>query len=481
MKVQKLGLVLSVNMAAACLMMQGCKAVKDGNTPLPPDTTVVVNPQPQPAQSARPVAATPAATASAVGQDYSQQTPATMRSGVSIEPAPAVQPALPAQPAPAVQPAATVVPPPPPQPSRVAVVKPLPPVPVKAHAAPAAAHAAPAAGAKAAAPAASDGFVYTVKPGDQLYAVSRRYNVRLASIAKANPGLNVDRIRIGQKIVIPGVAAEPAPAAVASAKPEQQKPQQPAVMNATAVSPTAASITPPAKGGAQATPAAVKTTSAAGGVKTSSSFKPYTGPTKEYKVRSGDSLGRIAYDAGISIRALKEMNKLTKDNLRIGQVLLVPAEKVAKPAPAAAGKKPVETKEVPKTKPVETKDKPVEAKDKPIEAKDAVEVKETVKVEEKPVDAPVKAEEKPVEEKSAGEPAPALDEKAGAAAPAQPPAADSGNTYVVKEGDDLVSVSINCGVSPSQLMDLNGLKAGDGIKPGQVLKLPAHATRPDAR
>ena len=40
------------------------------------------------------------------------------------------------------------------------------------------------------------------------------------------------------------------------------------------------------------------------------------------------------------------------------------------------------------------------------------------------------------------------------------------------------AISIACGVSPSQLMDLNGLKAGDGIKPGQVLKLPAHATKP---
>ena len=48
----------------------------------------------------------------------------------------------------------------------------------------------------------------------------------------------------------------------------------------------------------------------------------------------------------------------------------------------------------------------------------------------------------------------------------------------MKDGDDLVSVSIACGISPSQLMDLNGLKAGDAIKPGDKLKLPAHATKP---
>ncbi len=143
-------------------------------------------------------------------------------------------------------------------------------------------------------------------------------------------------------------------------------------------------------------------------------------------------------------------------------MLLIPAEKVTKPA---ADKKPVETKDAPKSD--------VKVEEKPVEVKAAV---EPAKVEEKPAEAapvvaPVKVEEKPVEEK------PVVDAEPAVTTP--PPAVeDAGNTYVVKDGDDLVSVSIACGVSPSQLMDLNGLKAGDGIKPGQVLKLPAHATKP---
>ena len=36
------------------------------------------------------------------------------------------------------------------------------------------------------------------------------------------------------------------------------------------------------------------------------------------------------------------------------------------------------------------------------------------------------------------------------------------------------------GISPSRLMDLNDLKAGDAIKAGQVLKLPADA-KPSAQ
>ena len=50
-------------------------------------------------------------------------------------------------------------------------------------------------------------------------------------------------------------------------------------------------------------------------------------------------------------------------------------------------------------------------------------------------------------------------------------------TYTVKEGDDLVSIAIAYGISPSALMDINDLKATDVISPGQVLKLPANARR----
>lgn len=451
MKVQKLGLVLSVNMAAACLMMQGCK--KDGVVPLDPHTTTVV--APAPATSSTPTAATPTAVAP-VSQEVVQPATGTAPSGVMVEPGPVVQPAPVAQPAP--QPVVAVVPPPP-QPSKVPTVRPLPPVPPKkVHTAPAGTKpVAPVADAKPAATAA-DGFVYTVKPGDQLFAVSRRYNVRLAAIAKANPGLNVDRIRIGQKIVIPGVAAEQAPTAVATTKPEQAKPEQPVEMNA-AATPTAANITPPAKS-SQTAPVAVKTTPAPG-VKTVSSSKPYTGPTKEYKVRSGDFIGKIAYENGITIRQLKEMNKLTKDNLRVGQVLLIPAEKVTKPAD---GKKPVEAKPAPKTTEPTVDVKPAEQpKEEPKVEEEKKEVEPQPVVEAKKDDAAPATPEQPVVEEKI--------EK-----PAEP--AEAGNFYIVKDGDDLVSVSIACGISPSQLMDLNGLKAGDAIKPGDKLKLPAHATKP---
>ena len=88
-----------------------------------------------------------------------------------------------------------------------------------------------------------------------------------------------------------------------------------------------------------------------------------------------------------------------------------------------------------------------------------------------PLFAPAAAkteEAKPVEEaKSADAVKPSEEKK-----PEEPPAT---LTYTVKEGDDLVSIAIAYGISPSALMDLNDLKPTDEIKKDQVLKLPANA------
>jgi LysM repeat protein len=53
---------------------------------------------------------------------------------------------------------------------------------------------------------------YTVRPGDTLYSISRRYNVNVGALASAN-GLTLNSwLYTGQQLVIPGVAAEPAQA-----------------------------------------------------------------------------------------------------------------------------------------------------------------------------------------------------------------------------------------------------------------------------
>ena len=54
MKVQKLGLVLGMNMAAACLVLQGCKATRPGTDNLPPPVVA-----PGPATRIETIPATP--------------------------------------------------------------------------------------------------------------------------------------------------------------------------------------------------------------------------------------------------------------------------------------------------------------------------------------------------------------------------------------------------------------------------------------
>lgn len=390
MKAQKLGLVLGMNMAVACLVMQGCKAVKPVKDLPPPETTTVES--------------STAPTVSEIATEPDAPAPGVPGAGVQQETMPTP---------PATRTVAKLPPPPAPAPKKSA-----------------AAPAAPAAGATPAA----EPVVHVVKRGEVLSGISKKYNVKMSAIVAANPGLNPNRIRIGQKLNIPGSTAAP----------------KSNVMLASAS----------AKDGSHAAANTIAP------VKVKPAFKPYKGPTKEYVVKSGDSLGKIALASGISIRALKEMNGLTKDTVRPGQKLKIPAEKqvaqkpeAEKKAPAAEAKKPAEkSAQAPAAE--EKKDAATPAP--------AVEEKKDAAAEKKDAAAAPAAEQKPAEtaaaaEKPAETAAPAAEEK------------PAGNTYVVKEGDDIVSISIAWGISPSQLMNANDLKENEPLKPGQVLKLPPNA------
>ena len=230
--------------------------------------------------------------------------------------------------------------------------------------------------------------VYIVQRGDYLAKISKKYNVTINSIKRLN-NLKDDNIRIGQKLKLPGKLEIG----------EQKVPEG----------------------------AFAKDTKAA----TKKPYAAYTGATKEYVVKSGDTLGAIAYGNGINIRQLKELNGLTSDSLKIGQKLKIPAEKVVAP------------------KKVETK--PVEKKAAEPEVKAPEEVPEEPVAE--PVDVPAEAPvQAPVVEDSAPVP-----------------------TYTVQEGDDLTDVSIRFGVSAAAVRELNNLGENDKLVAGQILKLPAEA------
>ena len=277
---------------------------------------------------------------------------------------------------------------------------------------------------KPAAPAEPEYTIYVVQNGDYLAKISKKFNVTIDSIKRLNPSIKKDVVRVGQKLKIPGKVDV----------------------------------------GVQSAPAVQQASAKA--AKKSAGASSYSGATKDYVVKSGDTLGSIAYGNGINIRQLKALNGLTSDSIKVGQKLKIPAEKVAKKpvAPAAAEKK--------------------VAKAAPAPAKTAAPAKAAqAKTETAP--APAEAAPAPAAE-TAAPAAPAA--SAAPAAPAAPatepvaaPAAETAAapaataTYVVQEGDDMTGVSIRWGVSAAQIRELNNLSDTDQLVPGQIIKLPAEA------
>ena len=54
-------------------------------------------------------------------------------------------------------------------------------------------------------------FLYTIRPGDTLYVLAQRYNTTVEAIMKLNPGIDPNRLQIGQRICIPEPGVPPLP------------------------------------------------------------------------------------------------------------------------------------------------------------------------------------------------------------------------------------------------------------------------------
>jgi len=120
------------------------------------------------------------------------------------------------------------------------------------------------------------GTVHTIAKGQTLSSVARQYGVSIADIKKANPGLDVDKISIGQKIKIPG-----------------------GEKSTTATKSTAA-------------PTVVKNTTAQN-----------TKSVATHIVEKGETGYAICRKYNITLDQLKSWNNMTDNNFKIGQVLQV--------------------------------------------------------------------------------------------------------------------------------------------------------------
>ena len=123
---------------------------------------------------------------------------------------------------------------------------------------------------------------YTVKSGDSVSIIAQRFNVSTRDVLRMNKISDANKIRVGQKIVLPGYVNLNAPEPV-------RKPRK---------------VEPPAAGAPAAGPAVAS--------------------GQEYVVKSGDSLSVIAKNNGVTTKALREVNGLTADKIVVGQKLKLP-------------------------------------------------------------------------------------------------------------------------------------------------------------
>ena len=246
---------------------------------------------------------------------------------------------------------------------------------------------------------------YIIQRGDSLSKISKRYNITIAAIKAANPQIKNDVVKLGQKIKLPGkvdVGEQTVPAGAFEKKPA----------------------------------------SAASAAKTSAAAKPYSGETKKYVIKNGDTLGGIAKSYGISVRQLKEMNGLKNNLIVVGKELKVPAAKIESKKTASVKKSDdkVATEKNPESELVEVPADSIVAD--PVTADVAQPVVPSV--------------EKPIEV------APPEDAKPQVAEYAE---------YIVQDGDDITSVAINNFCSKEVIMEINNL-ADETLTPGMKIKIP---------
>lgn len=179
-------------------------------------------------------------------------------------------------------------------------------------------------------------ILHKVNPGQTLFAVTRQYNTSIHDLRGANPGMS-DQVQAGQIIKVPfkqATAAAPAPS--------QKVTVAPAVQTPVATTPD---NTAPPKATASAAPA-------------------------KHIVAEGETLYRVAVKYGVLMADVRKWNKLSTDNVIVGQELIVSESTAEVKVPAPEPRKVVS---VPTT--TEAEKKPVAVAEKIVKPEENVPVK----------------------------------------------------------------------------------------------------------
>lgn len=116
---------------------------------------------------------------------------------------------------------------------------------------------------------------YKIQQNDNYYTLAKKFGVSVNAIRDANPKVDPAKLQVGKTLMIPA----------------------PSAPRTTAVNGTSGNGT-------------TGTSTAAGTV---------------YEVKSGDNLTKIAEKHGVTVKALRNANNLTTDQIKVGQKLKIPA------------------------------------------------------------------------------------------------------------------------------------------------------------
>jgi len=200
------------------------------------------------------------------------------------------------------------------------------------------------------APVASEARHIVVRPGQSVSRIAAQYGVSRGLVIAANHLTPPYKVKIGQRLLIPGAAAASAaapPAAVASdarhivVRPGQSVSRLAAEHGvARAAIIDANHLTPPYKvkiGQRLLIPNAAATPDA-------TPLEPVTSEARHIVVQPGQSVSRLAVQYHVPRHAIIAANQLTPPyKVKIGQRLLIPGAAAAPPAAVAAGAPPPET------------------------------------------------------------------------------------------------------------------------------------------
>ena len=160
---------------------------------------------------------------------------------------------------------------------------------------------------------ATGGTSITLREGETLYNLSKRYGVPVKAIMQANGIVDASSVQAGSRVVIPTYV-------YSRAAPVSAPDNDPRTVGASAAR---GPVAEPARA-TEAAPVIAPASPAQG-----------SGSAGAVTVQSGDTLTRIAARHGVSVSALRSANGLASDNIRIGQKLVLPGAAVVAAPPAA--------------------------------------------------------------------------------------------------------------------------------------------------